>query len=77
VVKRLENAPFLDLEWATAWSRLDRARASSTPQERAPKRQVEAHAAGQRVIALAQRVDAMEVQAGRAAPDNDVSMFDA
>jgi hypothetical protein len=42
---------------------------------RAAKGQVEAHVAGQRVLAFAQRVDAVEVQARRTAPHDDVTVF--
>lgn len=50
---------------------------SSAPQERAAKGQVESQVASQRVMAFAQRVDAVEVQAGRTAPHDGVPVFEA
>jgi len=42
--------------------------------KRPPEGEVEAVAAGQRVLALGQEVDAVECQAIRAAPDHDVAV---
>ncbi len=50
--------------------------AESALQDRSTKGQVEASAAGELVLALAQRVDAVEVQARRAAPHDDVAMLE-